>query len=382
MIDMIERSEYKNRLLKAVNRSPVTILLGPRQCGKTTLAREIWKKLGGTYLDLDTTGDITRLQNPELFLKSLKGLVVIDEIQQMPSLFRILRPLADRYEIPARFLLLGSASPEIIRGVSETLAGRAEFIDLSGFNLGEIGISETEKLWFRGGFPRSFLSGDDDSSRVWLENFIRTFLERDLPQLGFPVNPVEMRRFWMMLASGQGQIVNNSSLARSMGRSYKTIQKHLDVFEGAYMIRRLRPWFNNTKKRLVKSSKVFIRDSGILHNLLHIDSIYALKGHSIAGFSWEGFVLEQFFDRFGSRNCYFWETHQGASIDLLFFRKGLRYGLEVKMNEAPGITKSMRIAMHDLQLQHLWVIYPGSESFIMDSKITALPLSDLFSNSF
>ncbi|MBD3277247.1 MAG: DUF4143 domain-containing protein, partial [Candidatus Aegiribacteria sp.] len=256
------------------------------------------------------------------------------------------------------------------------------FVDLSGFDLTEVDSSNIAKLWFRGGFPRAFLADDDESSMVWLEDFTRTFLERDLVQLESSADPTTFRKLWMMIASMQAQILNYSSLGRSMALSYKTIQKYLDILEGALMIRRIQPWFNNTKKRLVKSPKIYIRDSGILHNLLQIESPYILRGHIIAGASWEGFVLEQFFAIYGSRNCYFWSTHQGAELDLLVLRKGSAYGIEIKLSETPKVTRSMRIAMKELSLKHLWIIYPGNEEYPLEKKITARPLSAIESLPF
>lgn len=374
---MIERPRYVRKLLAALERSPVTTLLGPRQSGKTTLARIVWQELGGIYLDLEKRADLARLKNPELFLSSLSGLVVLDEVQRMPDLFEVIRPLADRVGRPATFLLLGSASPELVRGSSETLAGRTTFVDLSGFDLEETGAANIERLWFRGGFPRSYLAEDDEAALAWLEDFVRTFLERDLPQLGDFRGAAVMGRLWMMIASIQGQVLNYSSLGRSMGLSYKTIQHYLDILEGAFMVRRLQPWFSNTKKRLVRSPKIYIRDSGILHSLLQIESPYILKGHVAAGASWKGFALEQFFALFGQRDCYFWSTHQGAEVDLLVRRRGRFYGLEVKMAEAPSLTRSMRIAKDELGLEHLWVIYPGSDRFPLEDGITVWPLCEI-----
>lgn len=376
---MIDRIRFENRLLASLKRSPVTTLLGPRQCGKTTLARKIWSRLGGTYLDLEKQSDRARLDNPELFLGSLSGLIVLDEVQREPSLLEVIRSLSDRKDRPASFLLLGSASPEIVKNASETLAGRTEFVDLSGFDLEEIGGYNMERLWFRGGFPRAYLAEDHTSATAWLEGFTRTFLERDLPQLGHFTASAEMRKLWMMLASIQGQVLNYSSLGRSMALSYKTIQKNISILEGAFMLRRILPWFINARKRLVKSPKMYIRDSGVLHNLLQIESPYILKGHIIAGASWEGFALEQFFSFFGDRNCYFWSTHQGAEIDLLVIRNGLFYGIEVKLSEAPRITRSMRIAFEELDLEHIWVLYPGHEVYPLDKHITAWPLSEIHS---
>ena len=372
---MISRKRHENLLVTSLKRSPVTTLLGPRQCGKTTLARKIWTSMGGTFLDLERRSDQARLENPELFLGSLFGLVVLDEVQRMPSLLEVIRPLSDREERPATFLLLGSASPQLVKNASESLAGRTEFVDLSGFSIEEIGSSNTEKLWFRGGFPKAYLAENDVSSVVWLEAFTRTFLERDLPQLGCFTGSALIGRLWMMLASIQGQVLNYSSLGRSLALSYKTIQKYLDILEGAFMIRRIPPWFSNSCKRLVKSPKVYIRDSGILHNLLQIESTYLLKGHIVAGASWEGFALEQFFNVFGNRNCYFWGTHQGAEIDLICIRNGRFYGIEAKFSETPKVTRSMKIAEEELNLEHIWVLYPGHNTYRIDTSITVCPLS-------
>jgi len=374
---MIIRQRYEEQLTRSLKRMPVTTLLGPRQCGKTTIARSISAKLGGTYLDLEKRSDRIRLSSPEAFLGSLPGLVVIDEVQREPSLMEVLRPLADRTDNPATFLLLGSASPILIRGASESLAGRTGFVDLHGFDVEEVGAPCMEKLWFRGGFPRAFLADSDRDSSDWLEAFTRTFVERDLPMLGNFETASSMRRLWMMLASIQGQVLNSSQLGRSLSLSYKTVQKYLDLLEGAFMIRRLPPWFENTGKRLVKSPKVYIRDTGILHSFLQIDSLYQLKGHIVSGASWEGFVIEQFFSFYGNRNCYFWGTHQGGEIDLVFIRKGRRYGIEVKLSDAPGVTKSMKIAQNDLDLKHIWVLYPGKEKFPLDNRITAWPVAEI-----
>lgn len=353
---------------------PVTTLLGPRQCGKTTIARMLCERHVGTYLDLERGSDRIRLSNPEGFLGSLNGLVVIDEVQRMPSLMEVIRPLADRDKRPATFLLLGSASHSLLRGTSETLAGRTGFVDLHGFDVEEVGSTSLENLWFRGGFPRSFLADDDRTSGMWLEAFARTFIERDLPSLGDFQSASLMRRLWTMLASLQGQVLNSSQLSASLSVSYKTVQRYLDLLEGAFMIRRLPPWYENSGKRLVKSPKLYIRDSGILHSFLQIDSLYQLKGHIVSGASWEGFALEQFFRFHGSRNCNFWGTHQGAEIDLVCTRNGLRYGIEVKLSETPGVTRSMRIAMNELGLQHIWVLYPGKGVFPMAEGITAWPV--------
>lgn len=371
---MINRPGYLSALEESLRLMPVTTLLGPRQCGKTTLARRLCEKHGGTYLDLERRSDRARLSNPEAFLGALSGLVVIDEIQSMPSLMEVLRPLADREHRPATFLILGSSSLSLLRESAETLAGRTGFVDLQGFDIEEVGTAEIERLWFRGGFPRSFLADDDRDSGMWLESFSRTFIERDLPSLGDFQSASLMRRLWTMLASLQGQVLNSSQLGTSLSVSYKTVQRYLDLLEGAFMVRRLQPWYENSRKRLVKSPKIYIRDSGILHSFLQIDSLYQLKGHIVSGASWEGFALEQFFRFHGSRNCFFWGTHQGAEIDLVCIRNGLRFGIEVKLSEAPGVTRSMRIAADELGLRHVWVLYPGKYAFQMDERVTAWPL--------
>jgi len=378
-MSMVKRARYEEMILESLRCMPVTTLLGPRQCGKTTLARSIWEKLGGTYLDLEKRRDRIRLSNPETFLDSLSGLVVIDEVQREPYLMEVLRPLADRTANPAAFLILGSASPALIRGASESLAGRTGFVDLHGFDIKEVRTSCIEKLWFRGGFPRSFLAESDRKANDWLEAFTRTLVERDLPMLGSFETSVSMRRLWTMLASIHGQILNCSHLGRSLSLSYKTVQKYLDLLEGAFMIRRIPPWFENAGKRLVRSPKVYIRDSGILHTFLQIDSLFQLKGHIVSGASWEGFVLEQFFSFHGDRNCFFWGTHQGGEMDLVAIRKGNRYGIEVKLSESPGITRSMQIALSDLGLRHIYVIYPGREKYPLSDSITVWPVRKISS---
>ncbi|TLN14923.1 ATP-binding protein [bacterium] len=374
---MIQRTDYLNRLKIALARSPVTALLGPRQCGKTTLARQFAGQTGSMFFDIESVPDRRRLENPVLMLGSLTGLVVLDEIQAMPELFQVLRVLVDRPENRARFLILGSASPEIIQSASETLAGRIEFIELQGFDLSETGSDTWESLWLRGGFPRSFLANSDDDSLAWREGFIRTFLERDIPQLGINVPAVTMRRFWTMLAHYHGQTWNAAEIGRSMGFSDKTVRSYLDILTGTFMIRQLQPWFENLGKRQVKSPKIYFRDSGLLHSLLDIPDKHSLLGHPKVGASWEGFALEQVLQMLHPNTAYFWATHAGAELDLVFQFQGGRYGMEVKFNEAPSLTPSMRIASSELSLQHLWIIYPGKETYPVTQNITALPLMNL-----
>lgn len=310
-------------------------------------------------------------------LGSLSGLVVLDEIQKMPELFQALRVLVDRPENQARFLILGSASPEIIKSASETLAGRLELIELQGFDLSETGPDTWESLWVRGGFPRSFLANTDEDSLAWREGFIRTFLERDIPQLGINIPAINMRRFWTMLAHYHGQTWNASEISRSMGLSDKTVRSYLDILTGTFLIRQLQPWFENLGKRQVKSPKIYFRDLGLLHSLLDIPNMHSLLGHPKVGASWEGFALEQALQILRSNAPYFWGTHAGAELDLVFQKQGKRYGMEFKFNAAPTLTPSMRIASAELSLDHLWIIYPGNETYPVTDRISALPLKDL-----
>jgi len=374
---MIPRPDYIERLTTATNRSPVTALLGPRQCGKTTLARVFGEDKDATYFDLESQPDVRRLQNPELVLGAQEGLVILDEIQEAPQLFQALRVLVDRPRSSCRFLILGSASPHIVKNVSESLAGRVEFVELAGFDLREIGAADSDVLWVRGGFPRSFLADSDEDSVAWREGFIRTFLQRDIPQLGITIPYAAMRRFWTILAHYHGQTWNASEIARSMGISHKTARSYLDLLAGTYMVRQLQPWHASIRKRQVKAPKVYFRDSGMLHSLLDISNYHDLLGQPRLGASWEGFAIEQILSVAEPRDAYFWATHSGAEIDLFFSHEGKRNGFEVKFNEAPKISKSMRVAMDDLKLDHLWVVYPGQHTYPMDDRITALPLGNV-----
>ncbi len=374
---MINRPSYLEQLSIAVQRSPVTALLGPRQCGKTTLARMFGEGQDTVYFDLESQPDLIRLQNPELMLGSLKGIAVLDEIQEMPGLFKVLRVLVDRPMNRTRFLILGSASPDIMKNASESLAGRLEFIELSGFTLQEINSESEKALWLKGGFPRSFLADSDEDSMAWLEGFIRTFLERDIPHLGISIHSAAMRRFWTMLAHYHGQIWNASELGRAMGLSDKTMRSYLDILTGTFMIRQLQPWHENIGKRQVKAPKIYFRDSGILHKLLSLPDYHSLLGHPRVGASWEGFALEQTLLTVKPAQAFFWSTYSGAELDLFFLHKGRRYGIEFKFNEAPAVTKSMRTALETLNLDHLWIIYPGRQSYPVQDKISILPVCDL-----
>lgn len=374
---LISRPQYLEKLSIATGRSPVTALLGPRQCGKTTLARQFAQNQKATFFDLESVPDQRRLQNPELTLQGLDGFVVLDEIQVMPELFQVLRVLVDRPENRARFLILGSASPDIIKKASESLAGRVEFIELTGFNLVEAGLQNWKDLWVRGGFPRAYLSETDANSLAWREGFIRTFLERDIPQLGINIPAITMRRFWTMLAHNHGQTWNASELARSMGLSDKSVRSYLDILTGTFMIRQLQPWYENVGKRQVKAPKIYFRDTGLFHSLLDIGDYHALLGHSKVGASWEGFALEQALQILRPIQPYFWATYSGAELELVFLSNGKKYGVEIKFNEAPQATTSMHTAFDVLDLKHLWIIYPGEHIYPITKNFTVWPLQKI-----
>jgi predicted AAA+ superfamily ATPase len=376
-VPMVPRPHVIDRIKTAFRDHPVTALLGPRQCGKTTVARMIADREPCTYFDLEHPVDARRLSEPMTALGNLSGLVVIDEVQRKPELFELLRVLVDRPGQSARFLLLGSASPHLVRAVSESLAGRIGFIDLSGFDLREVGTGKWTALWVRGGFPRSFLAPDDATSMAWRQDFIRTFLERDIPQLGITIPSETLRRFWTMVAHYHGQVWNAAQFARSLGTSETTARRYLDILAGAYVVRVLPPWFENIRKRQVKAPKVYIRDSGIFHALLQLQTLGGLQGHPKLGASWEGFALEHVISTLDTRDGYFWATHAGAELDLLVMYKGRRYGFEFKYADAPGPTRSMRTALQDLSLDHLWVIYPGSQVYAIDDNISVIPIDAL-----
>jgi hypothetical protein len=329
------------------------------------------------FFDLEQASGRAALATPELILSEAQGLVVIDEVQRLPSLFEVLRPPCDRTDNPAKFLLLGSASPDLVRGVSETLAGRAFFIQVAGFSLDEVGKEQQNRLWLRGGFPRAFLATNDGAAGRWLEGFATTFLERDIPQLGLRIPAEALRRFWTMTAHYHGQIWNGSELARSLDVTPKTPRHYLGILQGAYILRVLPPWFENLKKRQIKAFKVYMRDSGLWHYLLGIGSLEELRSHPRYGASWEGFALEQVLQLWGDRDAYFWSTQRGAELDLLLLRKGRRIGFEFKCTDAPGLTKAMHVALEDLQLEKLYVVYPGKERYPLRERVEALPLADL-----
>lgn len=374
----------RNALLSAatthLREAPVLALLGARQVGKTTLAQQIAAQWQGqsALFDLERAAVREALAaTPESTLAEREGLVIIDEVQRLPSLFETLRPLCDRPNRKATFLLLGSASLDLVKGASESLAGRIRFLDVGGFSLSEVGADRQDQLWMRGGFPRAFLAEDSAAWERWMEGFTRTFLERDIPGLGSKVAPVTLGRFWRMLAHFHGQIWNGAELARAMNVSVTAINHYRDLLAGAYMLRVLPPWYENLGKRLVKSPKIYLRDSGILHHLLGLAELSQVRLHPRYGASWEGFALEQTLLAHGERDAYFYGTQRGAELDLLLLRRGQRLGFEFKCTDAPTTTRSMHIAIDDLQLTHLWVIYPGTLRYALTDKITALPLHEV-----
>ena len=375
---LIDRPTPARRIQEALEVHPCAALTGPRQCGKTTLARQIAADApGSTYFDLEAAVDQQRLATPEQTLGRLGGLVVIDEVQRMPALFETLRVLVDRPDSDARFLLPGSASPELVKGVSESLAGRVGLVDLGGFDLGETGSDAWRQLWERGGFPRAFLARSSQGSSLWRRNFVRTFLERDIPQLGIGIPAESLRRFWTMVAHYHGQTWNAAEFARALGSSEGTARRYLDILAGAFMVRVLPPWFENLRKRQVKAPKVYVRDTGLLHTLLGIPGEDQLLGHPKVGASFEGFVVEQLVGALETRDAYYWATHAGAELDLLVLHGGKRFGFECKFADAPGTTRSMRVALEDLGLDHLWVVYPGDEGYALDDRISVLPVAEV-----
>lgn len=372
---VLRRAALAKAVAAALARSPVTALLGPRQCGKTTLARTFADRSLATVFDLEDPNALLALENPKATLGELEGLVVIDEVQRRPELFPVLRVLVDRKRAAARFLLLGSGSPDLLRQSSETLAGRIAFVEMGGFDLWEVGAPKLQRLWWRGGFPRSFLARNDAESQAWREDFTRTFLERDLPQMGIAIPALTLRRFWTMVAHYHGQVWNSAEVAGSLGINDTTARRYLDVLAGAFMVRILPPWFENLKKRQRRAPKVYLRDSGLLHNLLGVQSPQALLSHPKCGASWEGFALEQVLRVLPSRDVYYWAVHQGSELDLLVFQGGKRIGFEFKRSDAPALSPSMTIARDDLKLDALWVVYPGDLSFELAARIKTLPLA-------
>lgn len=372
---MLDRSHLKARIAEALARARIVVLVGPRQVGKTTLAREFLAPEDPNYLDLENPEIEALLSQPMSALRDRRGLVVIDEVQRAPDLFKTLRVLADRAGLPAKFLLLGSAGPALLKQSSESLAGRIEVIEIGGFTLDDAGTRNAARLWLRGGYPLSFLAGSESASRAWRQQFIATFLERDLPQLGLNVPATAMRRFWSMLAHYHGQTWNAADPARSMGVSEPTTRKYLDWLTGTFMVRQLHAWHENIGKRQIKAPKIYFRDSGLLHTLLGVGEAQALSAHPRSGASWEGFALEQMLRIALPDEAYFWGTHGGAELDLLMFKDGRRIGVEFKYLDAPRMTPSMQTALHDLRLDALYVIYPGERRYVLGDRVEVVPLN-------
>jgi predicted AAA+ superfamily ATPase len=376
MVD-VQRPLLLGSVRRALARGRVVLLAGPRQSGKTTLARMLVHPTAASYFDLENPLDLRRLEEPMTALASLRGTVVIDEIQRRPDLFPVLRVLADRRPARTKFLLLGSASGELMRQSSESLAGRVEVVECGGFTADEVGGAHGDRLWRRGGFPRAFLAKTERDSVVWREQFVRTFLERDVPQLGGPVAAPTLLRFWSMVAHYHGQIWSHAEPARSLGVSQPTIRRYLDLLTAVFMVRQLQPWHENLGKRQVKSPKAYVRDTGLLHHLMGIGTQAELERHPKLGASWEGFVIESLLRRLKPDSAYFWATHQGAELDLLCLRGGKRYGFEIKRADAPGLTASMRLALDDLRLDQLTVVYPGASRYQLGPRAATLPAQEL-----
>jgi len=378
---MILRKRYLDRLRRRLDQFPVVAILGARQVGKTTLAQQVSEASLKPVVrfDLEDPDTLALMAEPKLALGELQGLVVIDEIQRQPGLFPVLRVLVDRPGNPARFLVIGSASPDLLRQSSETLAGRLAYAYLDGFDLDEVGAEQRDRLWLRGGFPMSFLAAEEASSYEWRRNFIQTFLERDIPQLGFRVPGTTLHRFWRMLAHYHGQVWNGSELARSFGVSTSSVRRYLDVLDGCLVVRLLLPWHENIGKRQVRAPKVYVADTGLLHTLLGLESCDALLGHPKVGASWEGFVLHEVIMHLGARpeECFFWATHSGAEIDLLVVRDNRRIGVEIKRTTTPRTTRSMHAARESLHLDQTVVIHAGDQSFPLAEGIRAVAFARL-----
>lgn len=374
---MIDRKADIRLVQTALKRSRVVALLGPRQCGKTTLARQFVPAKSLNYFDLEDPLSLARLDQPDTALRPLKGVVVIDEIQRRPDLFPLLRVLADRKPLPARFLILGSASPDLLKQSSETLAGRLEVVPLEGFRLVDLGAKMQARHWLRGGFPLSYTASAEADSFAWRRQFLQTFLERDLPQLGVTIAAAALHRFWNMLAHYHGQIWNAAELARAMAVNESTVRRYLDLLTGVFMVRQLPPWFENLGKRQVKAPKIYLRDSGLLHALLGVTNQRDLEHHPKVGASWEGYAIEEVLKALQPEQAYYWATYSGAEIDLVLFKRGRRVGIECKRADAPTITKSMHIALDNLKLDELMIVYPGEKRYTLAKEVEVVPLAQM-----
>jgi uncharacterized protein len=378
---VIARTHLHQTIQGALERSRVVALIGPRQCGKTTVARQFVPPTSVNYFDLEDPFNLARLDQPMSTLQDLGGLVVIDEVQRRPDLFPTLRVLADRNPLPARFLILGSASPALLRQSSESLAGRITIISMSGFSLEEVGKEAQNQHWRRGGFPLSFLAPGEEESLEWRKDFTRTFLERDILQFGFNIPSTGLFRFWSLLAHYHGQIWNAAEAARTLEVSQNTARRYVDLLQDLFMVRQLQPWYANIGKRQVKSPKIYLRDTGLLHYLLGIRTEQELSVHPRSGASWEGYVIEETIKAIEPDEVYFWATHSGAELDLFLIKNGRRIGVECKRLDSPRMTPSMQIALQDLQLDRLLVFYPGSHPYSLGEKVQVIPLAILAESS-
>jgi predicted AAA+ superfamily ATPase len=378
---MIERIHLYNTIQSALERNRVVALIGPRQCGKTTMARNFVSPNSSNYFDLEDPFSLARLEQPMSTLQNMTGLIVIDEIQRRPDLFPTLRVLVDRDPLPARFLILGSASPALLRQSSESLAGRMKTITMSGFSLEEVGQEAQDQHWRRGGFPLSFLAANEQESLDWRKDFVNSFLERDIPQFGFKIPSTSLFRFWSLLAHYHGQVWNAAAAARALDVGQSTARRYVDLLQDLFMVSQLQPWYANLGKRQVKSPKIYLRDSGLLHYLLGIRSEHDLAIHPRNGASWEGYVIEEVIKATTPDEVFFWGTYSGAELDLLLFKDGRRIGVECKLMDAPHITPSMRTALSELELSKLLVIYSGPHPYLLSEKIQVIPLTDLADRS-
>ena len=379
-VQLVPRA-VQSLVTRALGRSPVVAIVGPRQCGKTTLARQLVPADSANYFDLEDPLSLARLDQQKAALRDLAGIVVIDEVQHRPDLFPVLRVLADRNHNPARFLVLGSAGPALLRQSAESLAGRIEYIELGGFQVAEVGAAQMQQLWVRGGFPRSFLADTDTDSMAWRKAFVRTFVERDLPQFGADLGVPALHRLLAMLAHYHGQILNVAELSGAIGVAQATVRRYLDLLEQLFLVRQLRPWHANLDKRQVKRPKLYIRDPGLYHHMIGVGTMAALQTHPRIGASWEGFILEKVIAESSPDEAYFWATHNGAELDLLLLNGGRRVGVEIKRVDAPRRTRSMVVALNDLRLDALYVVYPGEVPYAIDDRIIAVPAGAPFSMS-
>ncbi len=381
MTSMISRT-LNDAIVSSLKTFPVVSLIGSRQVGKTTLAKNVREAVAkdAIYLDLELPSDWNKLQDPELYLRQFsETLVIIDEIQRMPSLFPIIRALVDQNRVGGRFLILGSASPDLLRHSSESLAGRIIYHELTPFNMFETGSERIERLWLCGGYPESYLAESEEESFAWRESYIKTYLEMDIPQLGIRIPSAQLRRFWTMLAHSHGQLWNGNKIAGSLGVSAPTVRHYLDILEDTFVVRRLQPYHANVKKRLIKSPKVYIRDSGLLHTLLRIGGMDDLQGHPALGSTWEGFVIEQVISLLpDNRDVYFYRTNAGAEIDLVLFdKKNKPVAIEIKYSMSPAVSRGFWNACEDLGCEKGFIIYPGNEIYPVGKNVFAMPVREL-----